>query len=62
LYSRKFYAGKKSIVVVSDFSGLTLGEKTIFYDAEALKDAFELDSSDGMPKPDQQDEPDFLKI
>lgn len=56
----KFYSGKKNIVVVPDFSGVTVGE-TISYDAEALKDAFELDRSAGMSEPDQQDETDFLK-
>ena len=56
----KFYAGKKNLVVVPDFSGVTVGETTP-YDAEALKDAFELDRSAGMSEPEQEDEPDFLK-
>ena len=56
----KFYAGVDNIVVVPDFSGVTVG-KTIDYDVEALREACELDKSAGMIEPEQQNEPDFLK-
>lgn len=56
----KFYAGVENIVVVPDFSGVTIG-KTIDYDVESLKNAFELDKAAGMSEPDKENEPDFLR-
>ena len=56
----KFYAGIDNIVVVPDFSGVTIG-KTIDYDVEALNNAYELDNAAGMSEPDKANEPDFLK-
>lgn len=56
----KFYSGKDNIVVVPDFSGVTVGE-TIEYDAESLKEAFELDQEAGLSEPEKQNEPGFLK-
>ena len=55
-----FYAGIDNIVVVPDFSGVTIG-KTIDYDVEALNNAYELDNATGMSEPDMVNEPDFLK-
>lgn len=55
-----FYAGIDNIVVVPDFSGVTIG-KTIDYDVEALNNAYELDNAAGMSEPDMVNEPDFLK-
>ena len=62
----KFYKGQNNIVVVPDFSGVTIGE-TVEHDVEALQEAFQKDSDAGMSEsaragePSRDDEPGFLQ-